>query len=41
LIIHGLLHLTGYEDSTKTQQIKMRRKEDYYLDKYFKSINLL
>ena len=41
LIIHGLLHLNGYEDSTKTQQIKMRRKEDYYLDKYFKLINLL
>lgn len=41
LIIHGLLHLNGYDDSTESQQMEMRRKEDYYLGKYLQSFNLL
>jgi probable rRNA maturation factor len=41
LIIHGLLHLKGHDDSTEFQQREMRRKEDYYLGKYFQSLNLL
>ncbi len=31
VIVHGLLHLIGYEDHTKAQQKQMRQKEDYYL----------
>ncbi|NQT33440.1 MAG: rRNA maturation RNase YbeY [Candidatus Omnitrophica bacterium] len=27
-VIHGILHLAGYEDTTKASREKMRRKED-------------
>ncbi|SRR6056297_178694 len=33
--IHGILHLTGYKDSTPEEKQQMRKKEDYYLE-YFK-----
>lgn len=32
VVIHGVLHLIGYEDKTDTQKIIMRGKEDYYLN---------
>ena len=32
VIVHGLLHLIGYDDKTTSQQKVMRSKEDYYLD---------
>lgn len=31
-VIHGLLHLLGYEDATPDQQAAMRALEDRYLD---------
>ena len=31
LIIHGVLHLSGYKDTTKAEKEEMRAKEDYYL----------
>lgn len=31
VMVHGILHLIGYDDHTKTQQKQMRAKEDYYL----------
>ncbi len=31
LMIHGVLHLAGYEDKTKAEKAEMRSKEDYYL----------
>jgi probable rRNA maturation factor len=31
VIIHGVLHLVGYNDKTKTQKAIMREKEDAYL----------
>lgn len=31
VIIHGLLHLLGYSDKSKTDQALMRAKEDSYL----------
>ena len=31
VIVHGLLHLIGYDDHTPEQQLVMRAKEDYYL----------
>ena len=31
VMVHGLLHLIGYDDHTKTQKVQMRAKEDYYL----------
>lgn len=31
VMVHGVLHLIGYDDHTKAQQKQMRQKEDYYL----------
>ena len=31
VIIHGILHLIGYNDKTKEEQLMMRSKEDFYL----------
>ena len=31
VIVHGLLHLIGYDDHTQEDQKVMREKEDYYL----------
>jgi rRNA maturation RNase YbeY len=33
VIIHGLLHLIGYDDQSEQDQKKMRRQEDFYLRK--------
>ena len=33
VIIHGVLHLSGYDDVTEQEQKTMRSKEDYYLAK--------
>lgn len=32
VIIHGVLHLLGYDDKTDEQQAEMSAKEDYYLN---------
>lgn len=37
VIFHGALHLCGYEDKFKKDKTIMRKKEDFYLKKYFKS----
>jgi rRNA maturation RNase YbeY len=34
VIFHGVLHLCGYKDKTKSSQAEMRKAEDYYLQKY-------
>ncbi|MEA1874229.1 MAG: rRNA maturation RNase YbeY [Bacteroidota bacterium] len=31
VVIHGVLHLCGYEDKTETEQHEMRKKENQYL----------
>ena len=31
VIIHGILHLSGYNDKTKAEKVKMRALEDQYL----------
>lgn len=31
VMIHGLLHLCGYEDLTPVEKLNMRAKEDFYL----------
>ena len=31
VIVHGLLHLIGYDDHTAEEKEVMRKKEDYYL----------
>jgi probable rRNA maturation factor len=31
VMIHGVLHLIGYNDSAKSEKVEMRGKEDFYL----------
>lgn len=33
LIIHGFLHLVGFDDKEEDEKIEMKQKEDYYLKK--------
>jgi probable rRNA maturation factor len=33
-IIHGLLHLLGYDDQTEEERLKMRAQETYLLERY-------
>lgn len=35
LIIHGILHLNGYEDNSEAGAKQMRRMEEHYIRKYF------
>jgi rRNA maturation RNase YbeY len=32
VMVHGLLHLVGYNDTSKQEKLEMREREDYYLD---------
>ena len=32
-MIHGVLHLLGYNDKTEKEKKEMKEKEDYYLTK--------
>lgn len=34
VIFHGILHLMGYNDKEKDEEVLMREKEDFYLNKY-------
>lgn len=35
VIFHGALHLCGYRDKTKMEEVKMRKMEEKYLTLYF------
>jgi probable rRNA maturation factor len=35
VILHGVLHLCGYKDKTKSDKKVMSSREDFYLQKYF------
>lgn len=41
LIIHGILHLKGYDDRTDLEQRKMREREEHYLQRYGKLLRFL
>lgn len=34
VLAHGILHLCGYKDKTKEEELEMRSKEDFYLSLY-------
>jgi len=36
VIFHGALHLCGYRDKSRNEQVEMRKMEDRYLALYFK-----
>jgi rRNA maturation RNase YbeY len=40
VIIHGVLHLIGYDDLTEEEEKKMRSKEEDCLDVYYKQLNI-
>lgn len=36
VMVHGILHLIGYDDDCESNQLIMRQKEDFYLERYDK-----
>jgi rRNA maturation RNase YbeY len=38
VVVHGVLHLCGYDDRTPGQQRKMRERENFYLAKYYERV---
>jgi len=34
ILVHGILHLIGYKDKTKSDKLLMTQKEDFYLNFY-------
>ena len=34
VMIHGILHLIGYNDKTDGEKEIIRKKEDYYINKF-------
>ena len=38
LVVHGMLHVIGYDDATDRQRTEMRRLEDRFVDKYLTDI---
>ena len=38
VLIHGVLHLTGFDDSDEVSRLEMRRMEDYWLKSIMKSV---
>ena len=40
VIIHGVLHLVGFDDLTDEQEAAMREKEEKCLDIYYKQLNI-
>lgn len=35
VLVHGILHLSGYNDHTENEKKIMRQKEDFYINKVF------
>jgi len=38
VLIHGLLHLTGFDDSDEISRLEMKRMEDYWLKLIMESV---
>lgn len=38
VMVHGILHLIGYDDDCESNQLIMRQKEDFYLERYDKYV---
>ena len=35
LIVHGILHLTGWEDKTRSEKLRMRKRENAFVEPFF------
>ena len=33
VVIHGTLHICGYEDKTKREKLRMKKREDFWMNK--------
>lgn len=40
VMVHGVLHLCGYGDKSKAEQLKMRSREDHYIRLYHSSVSI-
>lgn len=40
VIIHGVLHLIGYDDHTDSEQAEMRSKEEECLESFYNNLNI-
>lgn len=38
VLIHGVLHLTGFDDSDEVSRLEMKRMEDYWLKSIMESV---
>ncbi len=37
VMIHGLLHLTGFDDTTESERLEMRKGEDSWINEYLET----
>jgi rRNA maturation RNase YbeY len=40
VMIHGVLHLVGYDDLTDEQEAEIHKMEDFYIDVYNKQFKI-
>ncbi len=36
LIVHGVLHLSGWDDATRSQKLRMRKRENVFIRAFYK-----
>ena len=36
LIIHGILHLSGWDDTTRSQKLRMRKRENEFIKAFYR-----
>ncbi len=39
LIFHGILHLAGWDDTTRSQKLRMRKRENEFIHAYYEKKN--
>ncbi|MFY8004784.1 MAG: rRNA maturation RNase YbeY [Chitinophagaceae bacterium] len=39
VVFHGALHLCGYKDKAKSDELLMRKKENYYIEKHLSLVS--
>jgi probable rRNA maturation factor len=37
VMVHGVLHLIGYDDKTEDEKLKIREKENYWIEEFHKA----
>jgi len=39
LIVHGILHLSGWDDRTRSQKLRMRKRENVFIQAFYQKRN--